>query len=68
MLAVVVLLAGTAVSVLGPLGPVPGWAWGVLVATGLLAVGSVGRGGRTPFRAAMLIALANVVVLLARAG
>lgn len=68
VLAVVVLLTGTAVTVLGPPGPVPGWAWGVLVASGLLAVGSVGRGGRTPFRAAMLIALANVVALLGRAG
>lgn len=68
VLAVVVLLTGTAVTVLGPPEPVPMWAWVVLAATGLLAVVSVGRGGRTPFRAAMLIALANVTLLLSRAG
>lgn len=68
LLAVVVLLAGTVVAVLGPDGAVPGWAWAVLAGAGLLAVVAVGRPGRTPFYAAMVIALANVVVLLVRAG
>lgn len=68
VLAVVVLLTGTAVAVLGPAGPVPAWGWAVLVGAGVLAVGSLGRPGRAPFHAALVIALANVVVLLVRAG
>ena len=43
------------------------WAWAVLVGAGLLAVVSLGRPGRTPFYAAMAIAVLNVVVLLVRA-
>lgn len=68
VLAVVVLLAGTAVGVLGPAAPVPAWGWAVLAGTGLLAVVSLGRPGRAPFYAAMSIAVVNVVVLLVRAG
>ncbi|WP_324649295.1 UbiA family prenyltransferase [Georgenia sp. H159] len=67
VLAVVVLLAGTATGVLGPGGAVPPWAWSVLLAAGALAVVSLGRPGRTPFYAAMAIAVVNVVVLLVRA-
>lgn len=66
--AVAVLLAGTAVAVLGPGGPVPAWGWVVLAGAGGLAVASLGRPGRAPFHAALVIALANVVVLLVRAG
>ena len=68
VLVVVVLLAGTATAVLGPEAPVPAWGWAVLAGAGLLAVGSLGRPGRAPFYAALVIALANVVVLLLRAG
>ncbi|WP_226924485.1 UbiA family prenyltransferase [Georgenia satyanarayanai] len=68
VLAVVILLTGTAVAVLGPHGPVPVWAWTVLAGAGILAVVSLGRPGRAPFHAAMVIALANVVVLLVRAA
>lgn len=67
VLAVVVLLAGTATGVLGPGGAVPAWAWAVLLGAGVLAVVSLGRPGRTPFYAALVIAVANVVVLLVRA-
>ncbi|MEE6281806.1 UbiA family prenyltransferase [Georgenia sp. MJ170] len=68
VLAVVVLVAGTTVATLGPPPPVPAWAWAVLAGAGLLAVGSLRRPGRFAFRAAMVIALVNVVVLLLRAG
>lgn len=67
-LAVVVLLVGTAVGVLGPAGPVPWWAWGVLVVAGVLAAASVVAPRRLPFYGAMAIAVLNVVMLLARSG
>lgn len=66
--AVVVLAGGTAAAVLGPHGPVPAWAWAVLALTVLLAAGSLVRAGRAPFRAAMVVALLNVVMLLVRGG
>ncbi|MEE6272246.1 UbiA family prenyltransferase [Georgenia wangjunii] len=66
VVAVVVLLAGSAVAVVGPAGPTPGWGWAVLAGLAALAVASLARGGRWPFRAAMVVALVNVVVLLLR--
>ena len=65
-LAVVVLLAGTTVGTLGPHGPVPVWNWVTLAAVAVLAGTSLRLRGRAPFLAALLIALVNVVVLLAR--
>ncbi|HLS13819.1 MAG TPA: UbiA family prenyltransferase [Beutenbergiaceae bacterium] len=61
-------LAGTAVAVLGPGLPVPGWGWAVLGAAALLAIGSLGRPGRLPFYSAMVIALLNVIAILGRIG
>lgn len=66
VLAVVVLISGTIVAVLGPPAPHPWWGWAVLAAAVVLAMVSLGRGGFVPFRAAMSIALLNVVMLLAR--
>lgn len=66
VLAVVALVAGTAIVVLGPHGPVPWWGWAVLAATALLSVGALARGGRTPFRAALVVAVLDVVLLVAR--
>lgn len=66
VLAVAVLLTGTAVAVLAPPGPVPGWGWVLLAVVVLVAAGGLVRAGRSLFPAAMLIALANVVALLAR--
>lgn len=67
VLAVVVLTAGSAVAVLGPDGPAPGWAWALLVGAGALAVAALLRGGRAPFRSALVIAVVDVVMLLVRA-
>jgi 4-hydroxybenzoate polyprenyltransferase len=67
VLAVLVLTAGSAVAVLGPDGPAPGWAWALLVGAGVLAVAALLRGGRAPFRSALVIAVVNVVMLLVRA-
>jgi len=67
VLAVAVLMAGSVVAVLGPAGDTPAWAWLVLAGIVTLAVLALVRGGRAPFRAALVIALANVVVLLLRA-
>ncbi|MFC7403569.1 UbiA family prenyltransferase [Georgenia alba] len=67
VLAVAVLTAGSAVAVLGPGGPVPVWAWVVLAGVVALAVAGLVRAGRAPFRAALVIAVVNVVVLLVRA-
>jgi 4-hydroxybenzoate polyprenyltransferase len=66
VLAVAVLLAGSAVAVLGPAGATPAWGWAVLAGLAVLAAGGVARGGKAPFRAAMLLAVVNVVVLLLR--
>ncbi len=66
VLAVGVLTAGTAVAVLGPGPPIPVWAWATLGLVVLTAALSLGRGGKDPFRTAILIALVNVLVLLVR--
>lgn len=61
-----VLLVGSAVATVGPVGPVPAWSWGLLVGCLLLAVVAVLGRGRVPFLAAIGIALVDVVSLLAR--
>ncbi|MGC5617267.1 UbiA family prenyltransferase [Georgenia sp. Z1491] len=66
VLAVVALVAGTAVVVLGPAGTGPWWGWAVLAMSVLLSVGALVLGGRAPFRAALVIALLDVVLLVAR--
>lgn len=66
-LAPAVLLAGSVVAAYGPGGGVLGGAGlGLLVACAALAVVAVVARGRLPFVAAVLIALANVVVLVVR--
>ena len=63
VIATVLLVAGSAVAVLGPSGAPSGWAWGALaVVVALAAVALVGR-GRAPFYAAIAIALVDVVLL-----
>ncbi|UNX54776.1 UbiA family prenyltransferase [Georgenia sp. TF02-10] len=66
LLALACLTAASAVAVLGPAGPTPGWAWAVLAMVGLLAAVAVRAGGRALFRAAMGIALLDVVMLVLR--
>jgi 4-hydroxybenzoate polyprenyltransferase len=62
--AAVVLAAASAATVLGPGDPEP-WAWAALGVVGVLAlVAALGR-GRTPFRAAVAVALVDVVLLVA---
>src|SRR5680860_508194 len=63
VIATVLLVAASAVAVLGPSGAPSGWAWGALaVVVALAAVALVGR-GRAPFYAAIAIALVDVVLL-----
>jgi hypothetical protein len=63
VIATVLLVAASAVAVLGPSGVPSGWVWGALaVVVALAAVALVGR-GRAPFYAAIAIALVDVVLL-----
>ncbi|HEX2705878.1 MAG TPA: UbiA family prenyltransferase [Candidatus Lustribacter sp.] len=64
--AAVALLGGSAVSVLGPIGRVPGWAYAGLGLAAALAIVTVTGRGKAPFRAAIGIALVDVVVLVLR--
>ena len=66
MAATVVLTAASATAVAGPAGPVPAWAWAGLAAAAGLAVVALTSTGRTAFRAAVAIALLDVVMLVAR--
>ncbi|GAA4707352.1 UbiA family prenyltransferase [Pseudonocardia yuanmonensis] len=64
-LAAGLLVVASVLAALGPAGSPPGWVWGaLLVVAALAAVALTGR-GRLPFRAAMLIALLDVVLLVA---
>ncbi|RIQ16897.1 hypothetical protein DY240_22615, partial [Jiangella rhizosphaerae] len=65
LVAVVVLAAASVLVVLGP-GRPPGWAWAGLGLVGALVVTALRGGGPTPFRAAMAIALVDVVLLVLR--
>ena len=63
VIATALLVAGSAVAVLGPAGAPGGWAWPVLlVVVGLAAAALVGR-GKLPFYAAIAIALLDVSLL-----
>lgn len=65
VLAAALLVAASGAAVLALPGPVPAWAWGVLaVVVALAVVAAVGR-GRMPFRAAIAVALLDVVLLVA---
>ncbi|MFI7498234.1 UbiA family prenyltransferase [Streptomyces sp. NPDC049687] len=65
VLAVVLLSAASLLAVLGPAGPPPAWAWAVLVLVAVLVVLTSATRGRAPFRAAVAIALLDVVLLVA---
>lgn len=65
-LAPLLLLTGSVVVVWAPAGAVPGWAWGALLVSGVLAVTAWTTRGRTPFVAAMLLAVVNVLGLVLR--
>jgi 4-hydroxybenzoate polyprenyltransferase len=64
LLAAGLLLAGSAVAVLGPPGPAPSWAWTALLAAAVLAVVAVNGQGKLPFHAAIGVALVDVVLLV----
>ncbi|MEZ0580283.1 UbiA family prenyltransferase [Nocardioides sp. MH1] len=63
LVATLFLTAASAASVLGPPGRPAAWAWGVLGLVLLLAALALGGRGRAPFRAAIAIALLDVVLL-----
>ncbi len=64
--AMAVLVAASVVAHVAPAGPRPWWSWGGLALVLVLAViGLTGR-GKTPFRAAVLIALVDVGTLVLR--
>ncbi|MFG2576702.1 UbiA family prenyltransferase [Streptomyces sp. NPDC048481] len=65
VLAAVLLPAASLLTVLGPAGRPPAWAWAVLALVVVLAVLTLVARGRTPFRAATAIALADVALLVA---
>lgn len=65
VLAAVLLPAASLLAVLGPAGTPPEWAWAVLAPVAVLALLSLVSRGRTPFRAAVAIALLDVVLLVA---
>ncbi|WP_053752439.1 UbiA family prenyltransferase [Streptomyces sp. MMG1533] len=64
-LAAVLLPAASLLAVLGPAGTPPAWAWAVLALVVVLALLTLAARGRTPFRAAVAIALVDVVLLVA---
>ncbi|CAL9335482.1 1,4-dihydroxy-2-naphthoate octaprenyltransferase [Streptomyces sp. enrichment culture] len=65
VLAGVLLSAASLLAVFGPAGPAPAWAWPVLALVAVLVVLTSATRGRTPFRAAVAIALLDVVLLVA---
>ncbi|MFI6036004.1 UbiA family prenyltransferase [Streptomyces sp. NPDC051315] len=65
VLAVVLLSAASLLAVLGPVGPPPAWAWAVLALVAVLVALTSATRGRAPFRAAVAIALLDVVLLVA---
>ncbi|MET9684947.1 UbiA family prenyltransferase [Streptomyces coeruleorubidus] len=62
-LAAALLTAASVLAVTGPAGPPPAWAWTVLALDTVLAVLTWFGRGRAPFRAAVTIALLDVVLL-----
>lgn len=68
VVATVLLVAGSAVAVLGPAGAPAPWTWVALAATVVLgAVALVGR-GKAPFHAAIAVAIVDVVLLTVVGG
>lgn len=67
-LAPLLLVTGTVLLVLAPAGPAPAWGWLAIGAAVLLAVPAWSARGRTPFLAAIAIALLNVVALALRSS
>lgn len=65
VLAAVLLAVASVLAVLGPAGRAPAWALAALAGVGVLSVVSLTGRGRWPFRAAMAVALADVVLLVA---
>jgi 4-hydroxybenzoate polyprenyltransferase len=65
VLAVLLLLAASVLTALGPAGAPAAWALGALGLVVVLAGLALAGRGRAPFRAAMLIALVDVVLLVA---
>jgi 4-hydroxybenzoate polyprenyltransferase len=64
-LAAALLVAASVVAALGPAGLPAMWVWGALVLVVALAAVAATARGRTPFRAAVAIALLDVVLLVA---
>ena len=64
-LAAALLLAASLLAALGPDGHPAAWVWGALVVVVALAAVAATTRGRTPFRAAIAIALLDVVLLVA---
>lgn len=64
-LAVVLLAAASLLAVLGPAGSPPAWASAVLALVAFLVVLTAATHGRAPFRAAVAVALLDVVLLVA---
>ena len=65
VLAAVLLTAASVLAVTGPAGSPPAWTWMTLALVGGLAVFTWFARGRAPFRAAVTIALLDVVLLMA---
>jgi len=63
--AALLLALASLLAVLGPAGRAPAWAFAVLAGIAALTLLAVGREGRWPFRAAMAVALLDVVLLVA---
>jgi 4-hydroxybenzoate polyprenyltransferase len=61
--AVVLLVAASVAAALGPAGAPGAWGWLALAAVAVLAVVAAAGRGRTPFQAAIAIALVDVVLL-----
>lgn len=64
VVATVLLLAASLVTVLGPDGTPPAWAWAGLALVVALAAGALTGHGRLPFRCAVAIAVADVTLLV----
>ncbi|WP_407562224.1 UbiA family prenyltransferase [Streptomyces sp. 184] len=65
ILAAVLLPAASLLAVVGPAGTPPAWAGAILALVLVLAVLTLVARGRTPFRAALAVALLDVVLLVA---
>jgi 4-hydroxybenzoate polyprenyltransferase len=65
VLAAVLLAGASLLAALGPAGSTPGWAVVVLLGIAGLTLLALARDGRWPFRAAMAVALLDVVLLVA---